>query len=80
MCHNIIDGRYHLECQHFIPMHTRTQDCLRADCLFSRRHPVGCKSPSCSRLMSTPQRNPIRMSETKCGDCVMRERSGACCT
>lgn len=79
MCHNIIDGRFHLECQHFIPMHTRMQDCLRPNCLFSRRHahPVGCRSPSCVRMMTTPQRNPIRMSETKCADCVMRERTGA---
>jgi hypothetical protein len=26
--------------------------------------------------MTLPQRNPIRMSETKCADCVMREREG----
>ncbi|KAH9934791.1 uncharacterized protein B0H18DRAFT_1082574 [Fomitopsis serialis] len=79
MCHNIIDGRFHLECQHFIPMSTRTQDCLQPNCLFSRRHAHqgGCRSPSCVRLMTPPQRNPIRISETKCADCVMRERTGA---
>lgn len=26
--------------------------------------------------MTVPQRNPIRISETKCADCVMREREG----
>lgn len=76
MCHNIQDGRYHTVCGHFIAMSTRMQDCLRPDCLFSQRHahPTGCKSASCQRLMTVPQRNPIRISETKCADCLMRER------
>lgn len=45
-------------------------------------HPIshyacaGCKSSSCHRLMTVPQRNPIRISETKCADCLMRERDG----
>jgi hypothetical protein len=34
----IQDGRYHTVCGHFIAMSTRMQDCLRPDCLFSRRH------------------------------------------
>ncbi|RPD66035.1 hypothetical protein L227DRAFT_130341 [Lentinus tigrinus ALCF2SS1-6] len=66
MCHNVIDGRLHLLCQHFIPMSTRQQDCLRPNCLFSRNHahPVGCRSNSCARMMQPPQRNPIRISES----------------
>ncbi|KAI0695890.1 hypothetical protein BC835DRAFT_1406069 [Cytidiella melzeri] len=79
MCHNIQDGRYHTVCGHFIAMSTRMQDCLRPDCLFSRRHEHSaalCKAAGCHRLMTLPQRNPIRMSETKCADCVMREREG----
>ncbi|KAN0077310.1 hypothetical protein V8E55_011165 [Tylopilus felleus] len=39
----MIDGRYHTPCGHFVSMSTRLQDCLRPNCLFSRRHvhPVG---------------------------------------
>lgn len=37
---------------------------------------LGCKSAACQRLMTVPQRNPIRISETKCADCLMRERDG----
>ncbi|EIM89984.1 uncharacterized protein STEHIDRAFT_52285, partial [Stereum hirsutum FP-91666 SS1] len=54
------DGRFHTACGHFVSMSTRLQDCLRPNCLFSRRHPVGCKSPACCRMMSVPVRNPIR--------------------
>ncbi|OSD01610.1 hypothetical protein PYCCODRAFT_488893 [Trametes coccinea BRFM310] len=89
----VIDGKLHLLCQHFIPMSTRQQDCLRPNCLFSRNHahPVGerrfpcfgnptmlirldagCRSPSCQRMMQQPQRNPIRIHESLCADCVMR--------
>ncbi|KAF8136334.1 hypothetical protein EV363DRAFT_1428740 [Boletus edulis] len=73
MCHNIIDGRYHTPCGHFVSMSTRLQDCLRANCLFSRRHvhPVGCKSQFCIRLMALPVRNPIRVSPTVCSNCQM---------
>ncbi|KDQ60846.1 hypothetical protein JAAARDRAFT_564059 [Jaapia argillacea MUCL 33604] len=38
MCHNIIDGRYHPPCGHFIGMSTRHQDCFRQNCIFSSRH------------------------------------------
>ncbi|RDX56881.1 hypothetical protein K466DRAFT_578763 [Polyporus arcularius HHB13444] len=78
MCHNVIDGRLHLLCQHFTPMSTRQQDCLRSNCLFSRNHahPVGCKSPSCARMMQQPQRNPIRISESLCADCIMGPGAG----
>ncbi|KAI0318951.1 hypothetical protein OF83DRAFT_1163209 [Amylostereum chailletii] len=78
MCHNIISGRYHSSCGHFIPMSTRFQDCMRPNCLFSSRHahPVGCRSPSCVRMMALPIRNPIRVSPTICGDCLQRGRTG----
>lgn len=103
----VIDGRLHLACQHFIPMSTRKQDCLRPNCLFSRNHAhpvgehrvlpklssrhcvtcknrartnagslvpalVGCREKTCSRMMQPPQRNPIRISDSKCADCVIR--------
>ncbi|OCB84297.1 hypothetical protein A7U60_g8977 [Sanghuangporus baumii] len=79
MCHNIIDGRFHTACGHFVSMATRTQDCLRPDCLFSRRHahPYGCKSPNCIRMMSLPVKNPIRISPVKCADCISRESDPA---
>ncbi|TDL27450.1 hypothetical protein BD410DRAFT_714494, partial [Rickenella mellea] len=72
----IIDGRFHTPCGHFISMATRTQDCNQGHCLFSRRHqhPVGCKSPSCLRMMALPVKNPIRISPNKCGDCVTRDK------
>ncbi|KAH7916062.1 hypothetical protein BJ138DRAFT_996652, partial [Hygrophoropsis aurantiaca] len=75
----IMDGRYHTDCGHFISMSSRLQDCLRPNCLFSRRHihPTGCKSQSCVRLMALPVRNPIRISPTKCLDCLTRQREGA---
>ncbi|KAI0082684.1 hypothetical protein K474DRAFT_1681103 [Panus rudis PR-1116 ss-1] len=76
MCQNIMDGRYHTSCGHFVAMSTRMQDCLRPNCVFSSRHPVGCKSSSCIRLMVPPQRNPIRISESRCADCVMRGPEG----
>ncbi|KAF9227949.1 hypothetical protein BS17DRAFT_746948 [Gyrodon lividus] len=71
MCHNIIDGRFHTPCGHFISMSTRVQDCLRPNCLFSRRHihPIGCKSQSCIRLMALPVKNPIRISPAVCPIC-----------
>ncbi|KAF9653103.1 hypothetical protein BDM02DRAFT_3108239 [Thelephora ganbajun] len=74
MCHNIIDGRFHSTCGHFVGMSTRLQDCNRPDCLFSRRHehPVGCKSHQCRRMMSLPVHNPIRLSDSLCGDCIIR--------
>ena len=36
----------------------------------------GCRSPLCTRLMALPVKNPIRISPTKCGDCVTRDREG----
>ncbi|RDB21058.1 hypothetical protein Hypma_011580 [Hypsizygus marmoreus] len=74
----IIDGRFHTPCGHFIEMSTRFQDCLRPNCLFSRRHahPIGCRSSNCNRLMALPVRNPIRISPTRCSACVERERGG----
>ncbi|PFH54378.1 hypothetical protein AMATHDRAFT_170207 [Amanita thiersii Skay4041] len=79
MCHNIIDGRYHTACGHFYAMSTRHHDCLRPNCLFSRRHThlTGCRSPGCVRLMALPVRNPIRISPTVCSDCISRERIGS---
>ncbi|KAI0273606.1 hypothetical protein BC834DRAFT_921638 [Gloeopeniophorella convolvens] len=77
MCHNIIDGRYHTLCGHFMPLSTRRQDCMRPNCLFSTRHPsgpAGCESSACQRLMGLPIRNPIRLSPTHCPDCVRKER------
>ncbi|KIM87046.1 hypothetical protein PILCRDRAFT_815500 [Piloderma croceum F 1598] len=59
-------------------MSTRFQDCLSEKCLFSTRHehPIGCRSQSCTRLMSPPKYNPIRVSPSMCADCVRREREG----
>ncbi|KNZ74247.1 hypothetical protein J132_07561 [Termitomyces sp. J132] len=57
-------------------MATRFQDCLQENCLFSRRHPVGCRSNKCIRLMALPVKNPIRFSHTKCNECIIREREG----
>ncbi|TRM59361.1 hypothetical protein BD626DRAFT_572652 [Schizophyllum amplum] len=76
MCHNVIDGRYYTVCGHFYSMATKVQDCLRPNCLFSSRHPVGCRSPGCVRQMAPPAKNPIRESPTRCPDCVHRERNG----
>ncbi|KAG2157077.1 hypothetical protein DEU56DRAFT_722331, partial [Suillus clintonianus] len=72
----IIDGRYHPECSHFIAMSTKFQDCLRPNCLFSTRHahPIACKSQACIRLMALPMKNPIRISPSKCGDCLLKTR------
>ncbi|ETW85950.1 hypothetical protein HETIRDRAFT_309285, partial [Heterobasidion irregulare TC 32-1] len=72
----IIDGRYHTPCRHFVSIATRHQDCLRANCIFSRRHPFQCKSPACIRMMGPPVRNPIRVSDLVCPECISRERNG----
>ncbi|KZT26221.1 hypothetical protein NEOLEDRAFT_1155744 [Neolentinus lepideus HHB14362 ss-1] len=74
MCHNIIDGRWHTPCGHFIAISTHRQDCQRPNCVFSRRHVhlIGCTSRSCIRLMDLPVRNPIRISPTSCADCTIR--------
>ncbi|KZS89894.1 hypothetical protein SISNIDRAFT_416090, partial [Sistotremastrum niveocremeum HHB9708] len=68
------DGRYHQGCDHFVSMASRTQDCLRPNCLFSRRHvhPVGCNSASCIRSMDPPAKNAVRVSPSKCPTCLMR--------
>ncbi|KAJ6596866.1 hypothetical protein DFH09DRAFT_103771 [Mycena vulgaris] len=78
MCYNIIDGRSHAVCGHFVALATRREDCLRPDCLFSRRHMhLGqCRSATCIRLMSPPALNPIRNSPTQCPQCVMVVRGG----
>ncbi|KAI6109172.1 hypothetical protein EDD16DRAFT_1615891 [Pisolithus croceorrhizus] len=81
MCHNVIDGRYHTECGHFVGMHSEVHDCWRPNCLFSKRHlHSGCKSQSCIRLMALPVKNPIRISPTTCGDCIAIERAAAAAT
>ena len=33
---------------------------------------TGCRSNTCTRMMQQPQRNPIRISESLCADCIMR--------
>ncbi|KAJ7685183.1 hypothetical protein DFH06DRAFT_1157727 [Mycena polygramma] len=73
MCYNIIDGRSHKSCGHFVALDTRRHDCLRPECLFSIRHMHRgqCRSASCIRLMSPPALNPIRESRTLCPSCVM---------
>ncbi|KAH9997300.1 hypothetical protein BJV77DRAFT_75372 [Russula vinacea] len=76
MCYNIIDGRFHQTCCHFKAMATRRQDCMRRFCFFSYRHPANCspKTCRCKRTMDQPIRNPIRLSPTRCPDCVDLER------
>ncbi|EFI28380.1 hypothetical protein CC1G_13914 [Coprinopsis cinerea okayama7 len=78
MCHNIIDGRYHTQCFHFVEMATRSVDCLRPDCLFSSRHvhPVGCRNSQCIRLMNQPVKNPIRVSPSNCPNCIHKSLGG----
>ncbi|KAF9246542.1 hypothetical protein BU15DRAFT_7411, partial [Melanogaster broomeanus] len=70
----IIDGRFNIDCGHFENMSTRLQDCLRPNCLFSRRHVhvVGCKSQSCIRLMALPVKNPIRICPSTCSGCKLQ--------
>ncbi|KAH9981313.1 hypothetical protein BGW80DRAFT_325129 [Lactifluus volemus] len=78
MCYNIIDGRFHQKCLHFKGMSTRRQDCMLPACFFSARHlPADCPSASCrcKRTMDPPILNPIRLSPTKCPDCMRLERS-----
>ena len=36
----------------------------------------GCKKMNCTRLMSPPARNPIRISPTVCAECTERRRVG----
>ncbi|TDL19127.1 hypothetical protein BD410DRAFT_774313 [Rickenella mellea] len=79
MCHNVVDGRFHTQCGHFISMATRTQDCFQDDCVFSSRHPCECRSKSCIRKMNLPVKNPIRISKTMCGDCRTREKDTVLC-
>ncbi|KAI0256674.1 hypothetical protein BJV78DRAFT_1117561, partial [Lactifluus subvellereus] len=71
----IVDGRFHQTCLHFKAMSTRRQDCMRPACFFSYRHPAGtCR---CKRSMDPPILNPIRLSPTRCPDCVQIERLGS---
>ncbi|KAH9966645.1 hypothetical protein BC827DRAFT_1177441 [Russula dissimulans] len=72
MCYNIIDGRFHQTCCHFKAMSTRRQDCMRHFCFFSYRHSPNCASRTCKckRTMDAPILNPIRLSPTRCPDCV----------
>ncbi|KAI0281369.1 hypothetical protein BGY98DRAFT_958674 [Russula aff. rugulosa BPL654] len=76
MCYNIIDGRFHQTCCHFKAMSTRRQDCMRHICFFSYRHSAQCTSRTCrcKRTMDAPILNPIRLSPTRCPDCVQVER------
>ncbi|KXN82093.1 hypothetical protein AN958_03251 [Leucoagaricus sp. SymC.cos] len=55
-------------------MSTRAKDCLEDDCIFSRRHShttSSCRS-TCKRLMALPVRNPIRISDTVCPNCMAK--------
>ncbi|KAJ8594334.1 hypothetical protein M405DRAFT_872229 [Rhizopogon salebrosus TDB-379] len=81
MCHNIIDGRYHTDCSHFVSISTGFKDCLRPNCLFSVRHIhlTGCKSQSCIRLMALPVKNPIRISHSICNECKERRKMPSIC-
>lgn len=38
---------------------------------------LGCRSPTCIRMMSLPVKNPIRISPAKCADCIARETDPA---
>ncbi|KAH6918606.1 hypothetical protein BKA70DRAFT_1416593 [Coprinopsis sp. MPI-PUGE-AT-0042] len=78
MCHNIIDGRYHAQCCHFVELASRPMDCGRQNCLFSSRHahPIGCRNSSCIRLMNPPVKNPIRMSPAPCPNCTHLKNLG----
>ncbi|TFK29916.1 hypothetical protein FA15DRAFT_187672 [Coprinopsis marcescibilis] len=78
MCHNIIDGRYHTSCFHFVEMATKSVDCLRNNCLFSSRHthPIGCRNSECVRVMSHPVKNPIRVSPASCPNCIHIKNMG----
>ena len=38
---------------------------------------IGCRSPTCIRMMSLPVKNPIRISPVKCADCIARENDPA---
>ncbi|PPQ76843.1 hypothetical protein CVT24_010686 [Panaeolus cyanescens] len=55
-------------------MATRQQDCLRTNCIFSSRHDRQCKSTACTRLMSLPSHNPIRISPVHCAQCKINDR------
>lgn len=37
---------------------------------------VGCKASSCIHKMAAPTHNPIRISNTMCGECLIRAREG----
>ncbi|KAJ6547538.1 hypothetical protein B0H19DRAFT_273153 [Mycena capillaripes] len=76
MCYNIIDGRSHKPCGHFVAIDTRRCDCMQERCLFSSRHMHRgqCRSTNCIRLMAPPTLNPIRQSPTLCPQCVMVAR------
>ncbi|KAI0031829.1 hypothetical protein K488DRAFT_51274 [Vararia minispora EC-137] len=75
----IISGRFHSACGHFIPMSTRFSDCLRSNCRFSSRHAhTAAQCPSdCVRTMAAPIRNPIRISPYRCGNCIQRDYAGS---
>ncbi|EIW85208.1 hypothetical protein CONPUDRAFT_98043 [Coniophora puteana RWD-64-598 SS2] len=70
MCRNIMDGRYFSTCGHFTSMATRLQDCFSPTCVFSGRHPLGCKDRRCCNMMTPPAQNPIRISPGKCAACL----------
>ncbi|KAG2088551.1 uncharacterized protein F5147DRAFT_587608, partial [Suillus discolor] len=72
----IIDGRFHTECSHFIAVSTKFQDRLPSNSLFSSRHvhPTACRSQSCTQLMALPTKNPIHISPSQCGGCVLKIR------
>ncbi|KAF8478701.1 hypothetical protein DFH94DRAFT_751619 [Russula ochroleuca] len=57
-------------------MSTRRHDCMLHRCFFSYRHPANCTSKTCrcKRSMDQPILNPIRLSPTRCPDCVQVER------
>ncbi|PVF93286.1 hypothetical protein CPB86DRAFT_777169 [Serendipita vermifera] len=71
MCYNVVDGRFHQACFHFVPLSTHFRDCLESNCVFSsqHRHPPKCASNACIHHMTPSAKNPIRLSPTPCPRC-----------
>ncbi|CCA71430.1 hypothetical protein PIIN_05369 [Serendipita indica DSM 11827] len=72
MCYNVVDGRFHQACLHFVPMSTHFRDCLEPNCVFSsqHRHPPKCASNACIHHMTPSAKNPIRLSPSRCPQCA----------
>ncbi|KAF8318623.1 uncharacterized protein EI90DRAFT_2854487, partial [Cantharellus anzutake] len=73
----VIEGRWYQICDCFDAMSTHRRDCNDPKCTFSSAHPQPshwCTTHnSCTKMMTLPDKQPIRISPLKCAKCSKQE-------